>query len=327
MLQGEDQALWLARLDAERENVLAAHAWCSEAGDADVTGLRLSHAMRGYWMNRGLSDSGYRLTVEALARPGVQDRNLLRSHTLLDAGNLCFGMGRYDEAQEYLEQGLSIAEELGVPGRISWAHQLLGGVCLGRGERANARVHFVKSLALARERGNKYRLGSALNGLAELCRVEGDLDAAEALYEEALALAREMHDRQDITINLLNLTMCSIGRGSADRTDERVREALCNAMEVGSRNLSQFVLDVAAGRAAFLGEWERAARLGGSAQAQLEEIGGHREAADEIFFAPLMAMAESSLGATAFGAATSAGRALSCEDALREVQEWLAADR
>ena len=38
---GRTSAEWLARLDHERENILAAHAWCDHADDGGELGLRL----------------------------------------------------------------------------------------------------------------------------------------------------------------------------------------------------------------------------------------------------------------------------------------------
>src|SRR4030095_16474567 len=59
--------------------------------------------MKRYWINRGLLGLGYRLTVDALARPGAHDRNLARCQALFDAGQLGSWMGRYDEAQRLLD--------------------------------------------------------------------------------------------------------------------------------------------------------------------------------------------------------------------------------
>jgi len=61
----------------------------------------------------------------------------------------------------------------------------------------------------------------------------------------------------------------------------------------------------------------------GVTQAQLEQTGYHRDPADEAFLTPLIARAHERLGATAFAAAETAGRALSYEDALAEARAWL----
>ena len=52
-LVGPEQAEWLARLDLDRENLLAAHAWCDRAEGGATLGLRLVNAIKEYWFRRG----------------------------------------------------------------------------------------------------------------------------------------------------------------------------------------------------------------------------------------------------------------------------------
>ena len=112
-LAGPAQGAWLARLDLERENFLAAHAWAGQSREGAGPGLGLAWALKPYWINRGLLDLGLRLTVEALARPGAEGRTHARCRGLFDAGQIGTYMGRYAEAQGYLEESLAIAREIG----------------------------------------------------------------------------------------------------------------------------------------------------------------------------------------------------------------------
>ena len=168
-------------------------------------------------------------------------------------------MGRYGEAQGYLEESLAIARELGDKGRIAALLQTLSLVSLGQGDLAAARVHLREALASARELGDKRRIAAALNALAQVHRLEGQLDTAEPLYDQVLSLARELGDSESIAIALLNLAMVSIGRSSVDRAQSILREALSIAEDVGSKPAGQSVLEVSAGLGAVREEWERAA--------------------------------------------------------------------
>ncbi|CAG1009518.1 Putative HTH-type transcriptional regulator [Burkholderiales bacterium] len=322
-LSGPDQGTWLARLDLERENLLAAHAWAARAQDGGEVGLRLAYAVGNYWFVRGQPGLGLRLSAEALARPGAQQRSLARALALFDAGWHCCHVGRYDDAHSLLEESLAIARELGDRRHSARVLQPLGMAAFGRGDRGAARAHLREAVELARETGDKRDLAGALTGLAQLHRVEGELDSAEPLYVRAVALAREIGDRESVAIGLLNLAMVSIGRGTGDRARPMLVEIVTIATEIGSKPVGQSALDVSAGYGAWLNEWERAARIYGAAEGQAVEIGLQRDPTDEAFLLPLIARAREALGAEAFERLARAGRALSYEQGIAEARAWL----
>jgi len=323
-LDGPDQAAWLARIDAERENLLAAHAWCDRARDGAALGLRLVHAAHPYWFIRGLMGLGHRVTLAALARPGTQARTLDRSRGLFEAGQLCGFMGRYEEAKALLEESLAIARELGDRFRIAKALQPLAMTASGLGDRAAARRYVEEAVELARALGDKRELATGVNGLAQLHRVEGSLDLAEPLYEQAIALARDVGDREKVAIALLNLAMVWIGRGAGARAHAALAEAVTLALALGSKPVGQGALDVATGLAAWQDEHGRAARWFGSAQAQMAQTGLQRDPTDQAFLVPLVDRSRTALGASAFAAAERGGSALGYDEAIEEVRAWLA---
>jgi len=324
--RGPEQGEWIAQLDAERENLLAAHAWCDHADDGGQVGLRLVHAVRLYWLNRGLLGLGYRLTVEALGRAGAQPRNLARCLATHVAGQLAFFMGRYTEARHFLETSVAIGREIDDRRRITQALTLLGVACLDDEDRSTGRRYLEEALALARELGDKVQLALALNAVAELHRAEGELDLAESRYEESLAVRRSLHDRDGVAIDLLNLTVTSIARGMGERARGLLLEAHAIADELASKKLVQAVLDAAAGLAASLGRMEAAARFYGASSTQMSEMAMQREPAVESFLSPYVASARESLGTERFAATQAEGGALSLAQAMAEVREWLERD-
>jgi predicted ATPase/class 3 adenylate cyclase len=322
-LVGPNQVTWLKRLDLDRDNILAAHTSCDHVTGGGEFGLRLASSVKRYWLTRGLLGLGYRLTVQALNRPDAGERSQIRCRALFDAGQLSTFMGRYKEAQEYLEESLAIARATGDRRRMAMALQPLGIAHHGQGDVTTAKTCFEEALALARELGDKREIAAALNALAQLHRVEGKLDVAEPLYERVVALVRELGDRESIAIGLLNLTMVSIGRGAVDRAQTMLLEALNIADEIGSKRTGQSALEVAAGLAAQREDWYRTSRIYGAAEARTAETGLHRDPADEAFLAPLIAQTCSALGATEFAAGENAGRSLSYDEAMTDVREWL----
>ena len=322
-LAGPQQAEWLALLDLERENLLAAHAGCERAPGGGELGLRLAYLLRPYWINRGLLGLGYRITAEALQRPGAEARSFARCRGLFDAGQFSYFMGRYPQAQECLAESLAIARDLADKRRIAEALQPLGMAHLGQGDLAGARRYLEEALILAQERGDQRELAAAINAMAQLHRVEGSLDKAAPLYDKVLSLARELGDRESIAIGLLNLAMVAIDDAAGDAAKKMLREALAIANEIGSKPAGQSVLEVCAGHAVLARNWQQAALFYGAAEAQAAQTGFHRDPADEAFLAPLVTKAQTALGLEAFATAEGAGRRLSYEAAMAEARAWL----
>jgi predicted ATPase/class 3 adenylate cyclase len=322
-LVGPNQGTWLKRLDLERENFLAANAWCDTVEEGSGLGLKLAHALKRYWLNRGLLGLGHRLSVGALARAGADARDAARCQMLFDAGQLGSAMGRYREASGHLEECLSIARGLGNKVMVAAALQPLGLASLGLGNTLSARVHFEEAYALAQELKDGRQVAAALNALGQLDRLQGKLDSAESRYQDELRIARDGADSEITAAALLNLAMVSIGRGSVQNVRAMLLEVLQIAEESGFKPAGQSALEVCAGLSAARGEWERAARFFGAAEMQITETGLQRDPADEAFLAPLMSKARDALGASAFATAENAGRNLSYEAALVGARNWL----
>jgi predicted ATPase/class 3 adenylate cyclase len=322
-LTGPRPVEWLNRLDLERENVLAAHAWCERAAEGSELGLKLASLVRPYWFKRGLLGLGHRVTVEALGRGGPA-LSLARCRGLFEAGQMSAFMGRYGEAQKYLEESLAIARHIGDRRRVAVVLQPLGMAYLGQGDLATARRYLEEGLASAETLREPREIAAALNALGQLCRAEGSLDAAGTLHERFLAIARELQDQELIAIGVLNLAMLAIGRGAGDDSRRLLLEALGIAQETGSKAAGQSVLEVAAGLAAIHREAERVARFYGAAESQAAQSGFRRDPADEIFLKPLVGSAQAALGNAAFSAAEAAGGALSYDAAIADARAWLA---
>jgi non-specific serine/threonine protein kinase len=321
-LGGAEQAGWLARLDRERENLLAAHATCDLAAGGTEAGLRFAYLLRRYWLNRGLLELGLRLTIEALERSGANARTLTRARGLFDAGQICVFMGRYSAALRYLDESLAIAREVGDDRSIAVVLQPIGMAYLGLGDVPNARRFLEEALILAEKRGEQREIAAAANQLAQLLRASSELDRAEQLYERVIGISRTLEDRETIAIGLLNMAMTVIGRNDAERARGMLIEVAAIAAETGSIPAAQSLLDVSAGLAALRGEADRAARFYGAAEAQIAHTGLQRDPSDEAFLGPFIARARAAL--PAFAVAEAAGRSLELGQATAEARAWLA---
>ena len=322
-LFGREQGAWFARLDLERENLLAAHSWCDHAEGGAELGLRLVFALKVYFLHRGLTALAHRITVEGLTRPGAQGRNLARCRALWAAAELSYFIGRYGEAKDYVETSLSISREIGNKGREAEALRLLGYVVLSGGNMVAAHTHFQDALTLSRQLEDKRHLSRALNALAVFHSEKRELEKAQPLCEEALALHREVGDRAGSAICLANLAWIAICFGLGDRARGMLREGFAISEEIGSKRVGVVHLRIATELAAYFREWECAARLYGAAQALSEKMGYHPEPTEEVSQAPFIARTREALDAAAFAAAESTGRSLSYDEAIVEARSWL----
>jgi predicted ATPase/class 3 adenylate cyclase len=322
-LWGNEQGKWLVQLDLERENFLGAHAWCDRAPEGAPKGLRLAEMLQLYWLPRGLIELGYRVTLEAVARPGAQARDYARCGALYAASQLAYFMGAYAASRRHGEEAAGIADEIHAVGRGAATHLILGYACEALGDRAAAGTHFEASAAHARTMGDKARLSFALNALAGHLAEVNDLDAAEPLFEEALALSREADDQETVAMHCANLARLVVERGDAERVRALLVEAAAIGRDIGSTRVNQNVIDVAACLAVLRRQWIDAARFAGAVESLMDEISLHRTPADDVWFVTHLAKARAAIGEAAFAEAHSAGRALPRAQALDEVGAWL----
>jgi predicted ATPase/class 3 adenylate cyclase len=322
-LVGPEQGAWLTRLDAELDNLLAAHAWCERTSGGAQTGLQLVFSIKFYLLNRGLLALGERLSIEALARPQAQVDATWRCRGLAVAGQFLFYRGRYREARQYLAGSLALARELDDRSRIASALQPLGMACLGDGDLSSARAYLQQAVELAARHSNERTLAAALNALAQLYRVEGRLDEAEPLCERVLEIARGLGDQDSIAIALLNKAMLAISRGDSDGVTQTLLDVLDIAVAIGSRPVGQSAFEVVSAYAYLRGDAMTAARLFGAAELQAQKTGLHRDPADEAFLSPLIERIRAALGDAAYAEAESAGRNLTYEEAIDAARNWL----
>jgi tetratricopeptide (TPR) repeat protein len=323
-LYGPDQGKWYSQLDADRENLRAAHAWCDHAEGGGAKGLQLVNAIKPYWFSRGLLKVGKHATLEALGRPDAQARNLQRCLALFAAGQLCSFLGDYGEAIGYLEGSLAIARELDDRFRVAATLQPLGLAAVGQGDFAAGRRYLDEGLALATEIGDPHQLAAAANAVAQLNRMEGDLAGAEPLYGQVIAMGRKLDDPELVAIGLLNLSMVYIARGTRGGARQSLREVLAIAEETQSIPTGQSAMEVAAGFASELGEAERALRYFGAAEANMRATGIQRDPIDDAFLQPLIGRARAALSPEVANAAEQAGHAAGYEGTLADMRAWLA---
>lgn len=318
-VRGPDQDLWMGRFKQEHENLVAALAWCCASALGPQTGLRLA-AATGYYWGWNSVDLGDRLTRAVLARDHAADPTPAREAALRALARLSEFRGRYDEALDFARQALAVAQALGAPRTLAWALNAVGSALGTLGQLEAALRAKEEALALARTLDDGVLLFTLLNNIASHCHRAGQLEEAERCYREALGLSRRHAGRVGNVIVLDNLIRVLVARGELDDARQFALECLPLARQ---EKVSVDLLEATVGLAARRGEHALAARFWGASDRQLLAWGYRHEPGEIEHLAPLLADSRRALGDEAFVAAEAAGRALSFEQALLELDQWL----
>ena len=233
LLTGTDQWTQMARLEAERENLRTALAWCEAEPDGAEAGLRLAGALWQFWWVCGEYGEGRRHLARALAREGRP--TAARAGALQAAASLAYGQADLTAAQPLYRESLEVHRQLGDRAGTAEAAGGLGNVRRDEGDYAAARGHYEEALALFREAGHTRGVAWSLGNLGSVLLPQGELAAAKALYEESLGLYRELGDERGVAWSLSGLSDVASEQGDVATARTLVQESLGIRRALGNR--------------------------------------------------------------------------------------------
>ena len=319
----------LARLDADRDNLLLALAHCdSDEAQAADTGLRLVAALWHYWSARGLMPLGLKLTDAALACAAGTARPRDRVHwqALVSATQLHWWTGRLDEALQLARQQLPLALELDHSGGVAAAHWQIGAVSLALGHADEAEARFEESLRVATAAGDDKSRGDALNYLSMLASTRGQFEEAARLTDEVLAIRRRSGHGFRIALQLLNVALTAIKRQQFEVARERLQEAAALLPSVGSQRLDDHFLRLSAELAAAQADAPMTVQLRAAWTVQRQASGVPLSEEDRRDLHEDLQRARQQMGESDFEAAWAAGVALASRQACALATRWLEAE-
>ena len=242
-LTRENQAMWLDRLDEENDNIRAALAWATGAGEVEIA-LRLAGALVRFWSTRGPDARGPRPACRSARRPGLGRARGSRKGAFRGGvrggrrGRLPPGADRLrGEPRACAERPptngpkarrspssrgwrwraattghesspsprAELAERAGDKLTASGAVTTLADLAVADGKREEAIQLYERGLALRRALGDQRLVANSLVGLGRAQLLQGDYPRATALLEEALTLARRVKDTWVASVALGNL--------------------------------------------------------------------------------------------------------------------------
>jgi predicted ATPase/transcriptional regulator with XRE-family HTH domain len=259
MIEGPHQEIWLARLEADQDNVRAVVERAIDTGDAD-TALRLGAALWRFWAQRGHLAEGRTALERALGIDAEVDP-VVRVAAVYYLGNLALDLNEYSVAQNHFKESLAIWRRLANQDGIASALNGLGLVARDRGEYARARDQFEEALQIWSAVGDARGIAIAHHNLGTVATAEEAYERAEAHHEEALSLHRQLGNADGVAYSLWGLATVARLKGDAVTAQERYRESLDVFRNLGDRQGEAYVVHGLAQVAQQTGDDREALRL------------------------------------------------------------------
>jgi DNA-binding NarL/FixJ family response regulator len=268
LLQSAQQVEWLAVLEREHSNLRAAMTWFLTKPDLDRAS-RLCWALWLFMWMRGHLAEGRRWVEQMLPQRAAAVPDV-RGRILLAAMVIGFGQGAYAWAASFIDECLSLYQDLNDPLSLAHATSMAGLNYAGIQQYDTAEPMMDLGVQRYLAVSATWNAAMLLNFWSAIPRNRGDYVAAKRLTEQALALAQQHGDRVTMYSSLYNLASIAQAQGVYTDALYHFRAALALAVEIrDGGNMVSCLEGIAAVRAA-QGDVASAAQLWGAAEALLE---------------------------------------------------------
>jgi predicted ATPase/DNA-binding SARP family transcriptional activator len=309
-----EQAAWLARMDAERDNFRSALAWALDMREASL-GLQLASSLWEYWWVRGYLAEGRGWLDEAIAK-GRGAAPDLRARGLHAAGSLATRQGDYESAAPLFEESLALWEELGDAAGTARSLLSIGTVAAEQGDQERAIELSERAAQLYRDSDDRRGHALAISNLGGIALERGEYAKAAELSEQAYGLFETLEDSEGMAFALVNQGFAALSEHQHDRAVELLREALRRLAELEFKDVIGYCFEGLAAVLALTSRAEEAAKLLGAAEALRESLGVGLAPAEQATHDQTVAAVLESLGEETFAAAWGAGRELALDEAI-----------
>ena len=257
-LRRAEQLAWLARLEADHDNISAAMRGAIAAGQAQAA-MRLAAAAGWYWWLGGRRSEGFELMVAATNTPGEVTDEVRAMVYALVVNFVTSGRGDGHEAAEWIHQAYRFSQRsqpgnplLGLVTPLermlqapaasvsAWESVLdnedpwvraLARLQLGKlqsmlgQDGGDAEAHLELALAEFRALGERFGISFALSELAEQIAKRGEFAAACEYYEQAVAVVTEVGATEDVIRMRTRLAVLYWLMGDQDASEAAIAEA------------------------------------------------------------------------------------------------------
>jgi predicted ATPase/class 3 adenylate cyclase/tetratricopeptide (TPR) repeat protein len=278
-LHGLNQALWVARLEHEHDNLREALEWALEkvrdekASERREIGMRLGAAMKEFWMILGHYREARTFLERALAL-SEGTHTSLRARVLRAIASVADCQGDIDRIEVVAQQSLVLSRELQDTCGIAESLGSLAAAAWLRGKIVEAVSLHEEQVRLLRQVGEPGEVAEALFPLAEQVSTHGEYARGQALFDEALQLFRQAGNELWVGGSLVHsASWLWFTLGDLATMRQRFQEGQALITRVGDRAWSAECLWVAALLALSEGEPVRASRLAQESLSIYQEMG------------------------------------------------------
>ena len=356
--RGADQQTWLARLEADHDNMRAALSWMCGVG-AGEDALRFAAAFWQFWLVRGYLNEGQSWIATILALPAAAAPTFHRARVLNGGGliawlrsspreaaallsesltlfrqlgnrhgcawalnhlaQVAFAEERFDDVIALGEESLALFREIGAVWNSAWVLLNLGDALWALGYQERASALFAESLSLFHDSGDKRGTAWAIDHLARIAHAQGDYQRAAAFLAESLALFRELGDRSGCAWALDQMAQVAEATGERERARALYAESLAISRDLGDKSAIASCLISLSSLTYLEGRFERAVSMLGAADLILASLAPRLNAADRTTLERATALYRSALDPATFSAAWAAGLASSADLVIARV--------
>lgn len=278
-LHGPNQAMWVARLEHEHDNLREALEWALEgvidekAAERREIGMRLSAALKKFWMILGHYREARTFLERALA-VSEGTHTALRARVLRAIASVADCQGDIDRIEVVAQQSLTLSRELEDTCGIAESLGSLAAAAWLRGKIVEAISLHEEQVRLLRQVGEPGEVAEALFPLAEHVSTHGEYGRGQELFEEALQLFRQAGNEIWVGGTLVHsASWLWFTLGDLATMRQRFQEGQALITKVGNRAWSAECVWVAALLALSEGEPVRASTLAQESLSIYQEMG------------------------------------------------------
>ena len=165
--------------------------------------------------------------LQALAYANATDDKRLIALCLNKYGGLLVEESKYDTAQRYFEDSLSIAD--GIEDYLTIAafnYNNMGMLAYRRGQAEQAMRYFQQTLDIRQQAGTRHSIAASLNNIGVIAASIGKFEEARDNHERSMQIKREMGDRFGMSNSLTNMGVAALHMQDYQLAEQYFRDAL-----------------------------------------------------------------------------------------------------